>query len=194
MKKFLFVETDLQCMVQFKATIQQFEEKGEKTGWTHLLIPSNIVQKIFPGNKKIFRVKGKIDDYTIAAIALLPMGNGSFVMPLNATIRKGIKKRKGVTVIVSLQVDDQKIKPSAELIECLSDEPKALEFFNQLSLSHQNYFSNWIKQAKTDTTKAKRIAHAVNALSRGWHFGIMMKTVKENKTILNSAKSSFGTR
>lgn len=171
-------------MIQFKAIIQQFGKQGEKTGWTHLLITPAIAQRLFPGNKKVFRVKGTIDEYAISAIALMPVGDGSFVMPLNAAIRKGIKKRKGAMVIASLQVDDQKIKLSPEFLECLEDEPKALAFFNQLSVSHQNYFGNWIRQAKTDTTKAKRIAHSVNALAKGWHYGIMIKFMKENKNDL----------
>jgi hypothetical protein len=169
-------------MVQFKTVIQKFEKQGEKTGWTHIIIPPDIAQQIFPNNKKTFRVKGKLDDYAVKAVALMPMGDGSFVMPFNASIRKEIHKKNGATVMVALELDDQKIPPPEELIECLQDEPKAWEFYNQLSKSHQNYYCNYIRQAKTDATKSKRIAQSVNALSKGWHYGIMIRELKENRT------------
>jgi hypothetical protein len=162
-------------MVQFITTILKFGEQGEKTGWTYIEVKEAIAQKIKPGNKKSFRVKGKLDNYSIKAIALMPMGDGSFIMPLNAAIRKGIGKRKGAMLKVAIEADVEEIKPPSELIECLQDEPKALDFFNQLTKGHQNYFGNWIRSAKTEQTKAKRIAQAINALSKGWHFGIMMQ-------------------
>ncbi len=168
-------------MLQFNSVIEQFGKKGEKTGWTYISISAEFAEKINPGNKKVFRVKGKIDDCSIAAIALMPMGDGSFIMPLNATVRKQIKKRKGDEVLVYLQIDNQKLQPPQEFIECLDDEPNAKIFYKQLSLAHQNYFCNWIKQAKTDNTKAKRIAYTINALVNGWHFGKMMQFLKANK-------------
>lgn len=59
-------------MVQFTAVIQQFAEQGEKTGWSYVTIPADIAQKLKPGNKKSFRVKGKLDAHPIAQQALLP--------------------------------------------------------------------------------------------------------------------------
>jgi hypothetical protein len=47
-----------------------------------------------PGNKKSFRVKGKIDAHPIRGIALLPMGGGRFIMALNAEMRKEMEKGK----------------------------------------------------------------------------------------------------
>ena len=66
-------------------------------------------------------------------------------------------------------------------MDCLADEPKALEFFHSLPGSHRNYFSKWIDSAKTDATKAKRIAMAVNALARSLPFNIMVREAKANK-------------
>ncbi|HYJ64643.1 MAG TPA: DUF1905 domain-containing protein [Parafilimonas sp.] len=82
-------------MVKFTTTILKFNEQGEKTGWTYIEIPADIAQQIKPNNKKSFRVKGKLDNYAIKSIALLPMGNGNFIMPLNAAMRKATGKRKG---------------------------------------------------------------------------------------------------
>ena len=70
-------------MIQFTTTIHKFEKQGEKTGWTYIEIPADIAQQIKPGNKKSFRVKGKLDNYKIAGVSLLPMGGGSFIMAIN---------------------------------------------------------------------------------------------------------------
>jgi len=171
-------------MVQFTTTIRKFNEQGEKTGWTHIIIPADIAQKLVPGNKKSFRVKGKLDDFPIAGIALLPMGAGEFIMALNANIRKGIHKKEGAMLNVKLEVDKKEIKPPAEFVECLKDEPVAYEHYFSLAKSHQLYFTRWIESAKTEPTKTKRIAQAVNALSKKFDFGTMIRTIKKENDLL----------
>lgn len=168
-------------MIDFATAILKFGQQGEKTGWTYILIPAELAQQLKPGNKKSFRVKGKLDKFSIKGVALLPMGEGDFIMALNAEMRKGIKKQKGQTVQVRLTVDNEEIKPSAELMECLVDEPQALAKFTSLPKGHQNYFSKWIESAKTETTKAKRIAYAISFLSKGNNFGEMLRALKKEK-------------
>ena len=124
-------------MVQFSTTILQFAQQGEKTGWTYITIPEKIAQQLKPGNKKSFRVKGKLDDFKISGVALLPMGGGAFIIPINATIRKGIHKRHGAMLKVQLQEDEKGFVFNKDFIGCLDDEPKAKEFFQSLSGSHQ---------------------------------------------------------
>lgn len=168
-------------MIQFTTNILQFDEQGEKTGWTYIKITSAIAQKLKPNNKKSFRVKGTLDDYPIESVALLPMGEGDFIMAVNATMRKGIKKRKGATLKVQLEIDEKPILPSADLMECLQDEPAALANFNKLPGSHQKYYTRWIESAKTEPTKAKRIAQAVNALSRSMNFGEAIRAMQQER-------------
>jgi hypothetical protein len=168
-------------MVNFIATILQFSRQGEKTGWSYIKISSAVAQTLKPGNKKTFRVKGKLDDHEIKGMSLIPMGEGDFILALNAGIRKAIKKDKGSKVHVQIEVDQAKPKPPAAFITCLKDEPDAFRFFMQLPASHQNYFSNWIKSAKTDTTKTKRIFQCVTALSKKFDFGQMLRAAKKDK-------------
>ncbi len=166
-------------MVKYTATMLRFEKQGEKTGWTYIVIPEDIAQELKPGNKKSFRVKGKLDQYAIEAIALMPMGDGSFIMPLNAGIRKGIAKRAGAQLVVQIMEDDNPEPVTCpELMECLDDEPDALAFFNSLTKGHRNYFMKWIESAKTEPTKAKRIAQAVTALARKQDYGTMIRSNK----------------
>ncbi|WP_315817401.1 DUF1905 domain-containing protein [Paraflavitalea speifideaquila] len=81
-------------MVQFTTTILQFAEQGDKTRWTYIIIPPDMANQLKPGWKKSFRVKGKLDDHSIKNVALLPHGGGSFLMPINAEMRKGTKNAK----------------------------------------------------------------------------------------------------
>src|SRR5215831_18250551 len=119
-------------MIQFTTTILQFAQQGEKTGWTYISITAALAAQLMPDNKKSFRVKGKLDDHPIKGVALLPMGEGEFIMPLNATVRKAIRKRKGDKLKVQLEVDKVKIEPPSDLMECLADEPSALAWFKQM--------------------------------------------------------------
>lgn len=167
-------------MVQFTATIKQFDKQGEKTGWTYIEIPSDIAQRLMPGNRKGFRVKGKLDTFSIKGIALLPMGGGNFILTLNADLRRGIRKKKGSMLSVKLQVDPEGYKLNEDFIACLKDDPAAKNFFDTLTGSHRNYFSKWIDSAKTEPTKIKRIAMAVNALSKKWGYPEMLRNSKKD--------------
>ena len=165
-------------MVLFTTTIMKFDEQGDKTGWTYIIIPAEIAQQLKPGNKRSFRVKGFLDNYQFEGISLLPKGGGDFIMPLNATIRKSIRKRKGAMLLVNMEPDQQPLQRPEWLTECLEYEPEALDFFNKLPKSHQNYFIKWIESAKTKVTKAKRIAQTVTACAFSRHYGEMVKSLK----------------
>lgn len=167
-------------MIRFTATILKFGEKGEKTGWTYFEIPADLADLLQPGVKKSFRVKGKLDSHPIKAIALIPMGGGAFIMPLNATMRKAIRKKLGSMLQVQLQVDKEEYQLNEEFMECLADEPKAQAFFNSFTASTQRYYSKWIESAKTDATKTKRIALAVTALSKKMDYGEMLRSQRKS--------------
>src|SRR5689334_7755845 len=67
---------NIDSMISFVTTIERFGQQGEKTGWTYILVPSELAQKLQPGSRKGFRVKGKIDQHPFKMISLLPMGGG----------------------------------------------------------------------------------------------------------------------
>ena len=120
-------------MVSFKTELQKFGSKGEKTGWTYIDIPEKIAQNIKPGFKKTFRVKGKIDEHCIKELALTPMGDGNFILTVNATVRKAIKKIPGAFVEIKIEEDSEQLEADAEVIGCLKDEPAAYDYFKKLS-------------------------------------------------------------
>jgi Domain of unknown function (DUF1905)/Bacteriocin-protection, YdeI or OmpD-Associated len=162
-------------MVQFTTTIHRFGEKGEKTGWTYFEVPADLAQQLKPGNRKEFKVKGKLDAHPVKRISLLPMGGGIFIFVLNAALRKAIGKKHGAMVKVQLTEDKSEFIFNKDFLECLDDEPIAREFFKTLTGSHQRYFSKWIDDAKTEPTKIKRITMAVNALAKKWGYPEMLR-------------------
>ena len=168
-------------MIKFTALLEKFGKKGEKTGWTYFVIRSAQTNKINPGVKTSFRVKGRLDDFEIRSVAIIPMGEGDFIMPVNAAMRKGIKKQKGEKIVVQLELDKAPVKINSDFLACLADDKKAKEFFDKLPRSHQNYYSKWIGSAKTDATRAKRIAQSINGFRMGMNYPEMMRYYKANK-------------
>jgi len=165
-------------MVRFTTSIKKFGNKGEKTGWSYIEIPADLARKLNPGVKKSYRVRGKLDDYKFSGVSLLPMGGGAFIIPFNAKLRKATGKRKGAMLKVTLEIDKKPLKLSRDLLECLEYDPEAKEYFRSLPTSHQRYFSSWIESAKTEPTRTKRISMAMNALSRKYGFGEMLRMQK----------------
>lgn len=166
-------------MTTFQTILQKFGEKGEKTGWTYIEVSGLIAHEIKPNTKLGFRVKGLIDNFSVKLLALLPMGEGDFIVPINAQIRKGIRKEEGALVILNLEEDTDELPQSQELMICLEDEPKALEMFFKLPKSHQTYYSKWIDSAKTIETKTKRISMAVQGMLRSMTYPEMLKYYRE---------------
>jgi len=167
-------------MVTFSAVILKFGEMGEKTGWTYIDIPADVAQQLKLGNRKSFRVRGTLDNFPIAGVAVMPMGNGDFILTLNASMRKGVHKREGAMLQVHLEEDvDFKLVVPDDVHECLADEPEALEYFNSLLESHRRYFVNWINSAKTIPTRAKRIAQTCNAMANRMDYGQMIRAGRD---------------
>ena len=168
-------------MVRYTARILQFGEQGEKTGWSYIVVPPDVAQQLKPGNKKSFRVKGKFDSFPVKQVALIPMGEGEFIIPFNADMRRGTGKKKGAMLDISVEVDNSEFIMSADFMACLGDEPKAIKYFKTLPPGHQRYFSKWIEDAKTEATKTKRITMAINALARDMGYSTMLREHKAKK-------------
>lgn len=167
-------------MVEFTTMILQFAEQGEKTGWSYIEIPADVAQQMKPGNKKSFRVRGMLDALPVCRMALMPMGEGNFIMALKAEVRKAIHKNSGAMLQVKLEPDDDfKIEMPADLQECFDFEPEALDFFNTLAKSHRDYFIKWIDSAKTSETRAKRIVNTINAMLRKWTYNVMLREMRK---------------
>ncbi len=166
-------------MLSFKAPLLKFDRQGEKTGWTYIEVPIKVTEKLQPGRKTAYRVKGMMDDYSFEKVSLIPMGEGQFIIPVNAAMRKAIGKTKGAIVKISIDYDERQIELDPDFMQCLDDEPAAKDFFSTLTIGHRNYFSKWIESAKTPETKARRISQAVSGLANKWDYGQMIRANKK---------------
>jgi hypothetical protein len=173
---FLRFRTYLYFMIQFTALIHQFEKMGEKTGWTYVEIPVDVSQQIKENCKISYRVKGKIDNLPIKGIAVMPMGDGNFILPLKKELQKKIAKRKGAVVNLEIEEDKTfKIEMPEDLRLCFSDVEGTLDQFLSLPKSHQNYYINWINAAKTETTRVKRLTQTIEGIILKMDYGKMIR-------------------
>lgn len=169
-------------MIKFTATIQIDSRDPDKKGWSFIIISKALSAKLNPGVRKGFRVKGKLDNFEIRQTSLLPVQGERFMLPFNARMRKGTGKQAGDKVVVQMDVDKKPLRMNDDLLVCLNDEPAALAYFNRLPPSHQRYYSKWIDDAKTQSTRVKRINMALAALAQKKHFGFMIRESKGKPT------------
>ena len=166
-------------MVIFNAEIQKFAAMGEKTGWSYVAVTEALAAQIKPNAHKSFRVKGSIDGIAVQGMALLPMGEGNFILPLKSALRKQLKKEAGAKLVLRLTYDaDFKIDMPEDLEMCLADEEALLNRFYSMPKSHQNYYINWLNTAKTENTRTKRIVMILNAMAQKLDFAQMIRANK----------------
>jgi hypothetical protein len=165
----------------FETQIEKYGRNGEKTGWTYILLDTRLAEQLNPAKKISYRVKGFLDKVSIQGASILPIGNGQFILPLNLTLRKLLKKKAGDIVLVNLSLDESQYSIDDDFVDCLSAEKEAYTFFKNLPESHQKYFSKWIQTARTSETKANRIAEATIALSKKMGYAEMIRNRKRDK-------------
>lgn len=144
-----------------KTILKKFVGKG---GWTYAETP-----EIPPDPNAPFgwvSVNGSIDNYPLARHKLMPMGDGSLFLPVNAAIRKALKKAAGDQVHLTLNVHHAPSQLTEELLECFALEPQdLLPSFYALPPDKQSAYIDWIYEAKTEKGKVGRIAEMMSDIS-----------------------------
>jgi hypothetical protein len=163
-------------MITFQAEIERFETNGEKTGWSYVFIPQDIADQIKPDNRREVRVRGFIDQLAVNGMCMMPVKLDGFILPLKKSLRKGLRKECGASIVLKLEYDvDFRIEMPDDLEVCLAEEEELLERFLAMPKSHQNYFINWLNTAKTEPTRTKRLVMIVNAMFEKLDFGAMIR-------------------
>ncbi len=134
-------------IINKKVKVQKFHGKG---GWTYVILEYNPVEK---GKSLWVKVKGTVNGAEIEQYKLASMKNGLYMLPLKAEIRKKYNIKEGDVVDVYLYLDKSDLIVPQEILECLEDFPKALEFFNNMTESNKKYYIEWVAEAKTSTPK-----------------------------------------
>lgn len=146
-------------------TLEKFPGKG---GWTYARVPEVLKSDTNPFGW--VKVMGSIDGVEIRHFHLMPMGDGTLMLPVKADIRKKIRKEAGDTIRVILYPETGVLEVPGEMQLCLKDEPAAHSFFYQLSEGEQKFYVQWIYGAKKEETRADRLAKAIDKLARRLKF------------------------
>jgi hypothetical protein len=140
-------------MIHCKAIIEKFGKQGEKTGWTYILIPNELAEKINKGVKTSYRVRGFLDQIAIQGVAIIPMGKGDFILPLNANLRKQLKKKKNDELELKLMVDTVAYELNSDMLDCLQEEKEAYDYFMSFHVRIKTITVNGWSQPKQTTPR-----------------------------------------
>jgi Bacteriocin-protection, YdeI or OmpD-Associated/Domain of unknown function (DUF1905) len=146
--------------MRFRTTILQ----SSKTA-TGIPIPEDVVNQLGAGRKPAVSVtlNGYTYRSTIATVDGRPM------VGLSAENRAASGARGGDEIDVEIELDTapRVIEVPGDLAAALEGEPAAMAFFDSLSYSQQRWHADSIRAAKTDDTRARRVAKSVEMLREG---------------------------
>lgn len=171
-------------MITFQAEIQRAENLGAAmAGWAYVEVPHAIANQIKPDYKQVYRVRGEIDGRAFTGLALMPKGEGDYYLAINRAMRGELRKDVGDALTLCLEEDrDFEIIMPEDLEICLlEEEDDLMGKFMALAKSHRNYFIKYIKEAKTEPTRTRRIAMTVEAMVLGIDFGAMIRLDKSRR-------------
>jgi hypothetical protein len=112
-------------------------------------------------------VKGTINGFPFRS-SLMNMGEGH-MMVVNAQLRAGARCRAGDTVLVLMELDEDKrtVELPGYLGRIINSNSRAKEFWSSLSFTHQKEYVREIEAAKKPETREKRISAMMDSLSKG---------------------------
>ncbi len=150
-------------MTQHKFKVKLLGQAGTEVA---ALKPPFDVVAVFERKGRV-PVKGTINGFPFRS-SLMNMGDGH-MMAVNAQLRAGAQCKAGDTVAVVMELDEDKrtVEVPAFLKKIIDRDPKAREFWPQLSFTHQKEYVREIEGAKRPETREKRIAAMMDALRKG---------------------------
>ncbi|MEV7662771.1 YdeI/OmpD-associated family protein [Paenarthrobacter sp. NPDC089316] len=135
---------------------------GNKAG---IEIPSSVVEALGAGRKPpvVVTINGRSYRSSIAVMG------GKYMVGVSAANRQLTGAAAGDTVEVGLEVDNEPrvVEVPADLAAALDGEPDAKAFYATLNYSAQRRYVEPIADAKTEETRARRIAKVVTDLKAG---------------------------
>jgi hypothetical protein len=146
---------------QFKAILTS---GGRGKEWPVIKIPFD-VEKDFGSNARV-SVQGTVNGFAFRS-SIFPVGDGTHILLVNRRMRDGAKAKEGDLLSVSMEVDGdpEAIEIPADFQRALKRKKAAQVCFDQLPPSHQRAYVEAIVEAKTDETRSKRIAQAIQILA-----------------------------
>jgi hypothetical protein len=148
---------------QFEARIEKADD-GMDTAYVSF--PYN-VSDVF-GTKGQVKVKASFDGQPYRGV-LANMGTGCHAIGLRKDIRAIIKKGVGDLVQVELERDTEErtLEIPEAMEKVLKKNPLAKKFFESLSFTNRKEYVAWIRDAKKEETKQRRLELLFEKLSGG---------------------------
>ena len=139
------------------------EQNGKKA--TGIRVPDEVVEALGSGKRPAVTVT--INGYTYRnTIAVM---GGVFMVGVSAENRAGARVAGGDEVDVDIELDTapREVTVPPDFAEALDAEPNARRTFDSLSYSNKSWHVLQVEGAKTDQTRQRRIARAVEMLRTG---------------------------
>ncbi len=150
---------------RFEFTARLFRPPGPRM-MTILPVPRLVVQQGHLRARQ--RLRGHIDAVHIAS-SLLSTGTGILALVINKELLRQLGKQAGDRVTAALELDRGGIRVSrpAALRDALQANPDAEAFFKRLAPSNQKAFVSWIREARLEATRDRRLRAAIEMLAGG---------------------------
>ena len=146
--------------IAFRATV----ELGGKTA-TGIEVPPDVVAALGAGKRPPVRVKLAGYEYRSTVATM----RGRFLLPVSAAVRASAGVAAGDEVDVELVHDTEPrvVTVPPDFAAALDADPRARQAFDGMSYSHKLRWVLSIEDAKTDETRRRRIAKAVDSIREG---------------------------
>jgi hypothetical protein len=130
------------------------------------ITPPFDVVEVF-GTRARVPVSGTINGFPFRS-SLMPMG-GCHMIPVNKALRQGAGVKPGDLVEVFMERDEapRVVEPPPELNKALGKNKAAKGNWAKLPFTHKKEIAIWIESAKQETTRARRLAKAMQVLESG---------------------------
>lgn len=147
--------------LEFDAEIKPARQSG---AWVE--VPYDIADVY--GTRGQVKVRATFDGEAYTG-SIAPMGDGCHVLGITKALRAKTGKDIGDTVHVTIERDEapRVVDVPPELVAALAKHAKARAFFDGLAYTPKKEYAVWITGAKKPETRARRLAQAVEKLSRG---------------------------
>lgn len=134
-------------------------------GGAFVEVPDEVVEKLGGGKKRV-KVRATFDGLPYRG-SVAPYA-GHVMLGILKSIREELGKQIGDTVTVTLEPDaeERKVEVPKELAAALKGAGLRAKF-DELSFSNRKEYAAWIAGAKTEATREKRLAAAVEKIGQG---------------------------
>jgi len=150
-------------MHTFEGTL---ESAGGPGAWTTLTLPEDVAKEL--GARRSLAVRGTIDGHPFRS-TVMPWGGGGFYLVVNRDVRTAAGVEPGDKVTVALERDDapREVEPPDALVEALAESSVAAKTWERLPPSAKKQYAEWIADAKSEETRRRRVAKAIELLEEG---------------------------